>query len=49
MGEKEEKDEKGREIALPHFFSYNLTTVQQCIVAATYTRSTVTRDSSYSL
>ena len=30
---------KGRGIAFPHFFFYNLTTAQQCIVAATYTRS----------
>jgi len=39
-GEKEEKEEKGRGLlAFLHFFFYNLTTAQQCIVAATYTRS----------
>ena len=37
-GEKEE-EEKGRGIVFLHFFFYNLTTAQQCIVAATYTRS----------
>jgi len=37
-GEKEEKEEKGRGLRSPTFF-YNLTTAQQCIVAATYTRS----------
>jgi len=38
MGEGRERG-KGKGIAFPHFFFYNLTTAQQCIVAATYTRS----------
>jgi len=38
-GEEGRERGKGKGIAFPHFFFYNLTTVQQCIVAETYTKS----------
>jgi len=36
MGRRRRKREG---VSVPHFFFYNLTIAQQCIVAATYTRS----------
>jgi len=36
-GKGGEERGKGKGTAFPHFFFYNLTTAQQCTVAATYT------------